>query len=382
LPSVVIPNLAVVSHASVVEMGLFTDDINLVEEFSRRCIFQPLGADPRRHGVVICMPSGHGQDDVIVETRASGIGRCFAERLGVPWVCRADSPTLALLALGLHTGIVLDIGLGVTRATPVLRGRTLVQAEALEFVGAANCTNYLLQVFHRRGSALGLNMPEGMSGFQVMMLVKNTKEEHGYVAQSRDVAAMADEAVPLKALSQAMGQPVSLPGKELAAVGEMFFDPQRITGPQHSYFGPSAPAPMLGLAKLVHQSMEKAKDKLLCSEEDMAAMLAGIIVTGGTARLPGLAQRLQKEVDKELQHPRMVATVRHTQAELAWSGGSLLAVTCGRPSEISLLTGDATWHEDDSPCWSMFAAASDLPSLGHSTSSSKKSTHLLGTPTS
>merc|ERR1711860_462331 len=102
------------------------------------------------------MPSGHGQDDGIVETRASGVERCFAERLGVPWVCRAESPMLALLALGLHTGIVLDIGLGVTRATPVLRGRALVRAEAREFVGAANCTNYLLQVFRRRGSALGL----------------------------------------------------------------------------------------------------------------------------------------------------------------------------------------------------------------------------------
>merc|ERR1712129_53167 len=158
-----------------------------------------------------------------------------------------------------------------------------------------------------------------------------------------------------------MGQPVSLPGKELAAVGEMFFEPQRITGPQHSYFGPSAPAPTLGLVKLVHHAMEEAKGKLHCSVEDTAAMLAGIIVTGGTARLPGLAQRLQREFDQELHRPGMVATVRDARAELAWSGGSLLAVTCGRPSEISPQMGDATWHEDDSRCWSTCAAASDFP---------------------
>merc|ERR1719215_1560419 len=104
--------------------------------------------------------------------------------------------------------------------------------------------------------------------------VKNVKEDHGFVPASRGTAT---NAVPVRlgALSEALCQPVELPGHHLGDLGEMFFSPQRITGPQHSYYGPGSPPPSRGLAQLVLSAAEVAS-----SPTEMASLLGSVVVTG------------------------------------------------------------------------------------------------------
>jgi centractin len=57
-------------------------------------------------------------------TQRERAAACFFESLHVPALCISPAPPLALYASGRTTGLVLDVGDGVSAATPVYEGFT------------------------------------------------------------------------------------------------------------------------------------------------------------------------------------------------------------------------------------------------------------------
>ena len=79
-----------------------------------------------------------------------------------------------MYASGRTTGLVLDVGDGVTHAIPVYEGYTLWHALLRLDLAGRNLTEYLAQLLAQRGCSLTTS-----AGHEV---VRNIKERLGYVA--------------------------------------------------------------------------------------------------------------------------------------------------------------------------------------------------------
>jgi hypothetical protein len=73
---------------------------------------------------------------------------CLRDHFHVPAVQVAHVAVLALHRAGQTTGVVVDIGLGTIRATPVLAGAVVPAGVRYQFNGSANITNLLLHELH------------------------------------------------------------------------------------------------------------------------------------------------------------------------------------------------------------------------------------------
>ena len=162
--------------------------------------------------------------------------------------------------------------------------------------------------------------------FEVMLAMKATKEEQLHVAASTEEAlAPRPQSIELRALSEALGQPMRC-SNELAAAAEIFFCPSRTTNAQQGYFGQFQDAPQHGIHSLVRLAMYRGVEKLLAPGYAVA-------LTGGSSQIPGMSDRLGAELRNLEQkysdvddldmppHGRVLPVV----PEASWAGASLAA---------------------------------------------------------
>ena len=238
---------------------------------------------------------------------------CLLQEFSVPAVKVVHSAELALRRFEVETGVVVDCGLAVTRATPVLNGKCIMSAVQGQFVGAANVTNFLVEELQRHIQPEVIAATD-LSAFEIMLAVKATKEDQLRVASS---LAEAQKEVPrttvLRALSAAANHSVTC-GNELTVAAEVFFSPSVTTGPHHSYYSPSSPSPTLGIHQLVHE----------------AATAAGlpdgyaVSVIGGSAMIEGMGSRLESELCLLGAQNGCILPII---PEAGWAGGALVGCT-------------------------------------------------------
>ncbi len=256
---------------------------------------------------------------------------------------QVHSAETALHRLGLETGVVVDIGLGMTRACPVINGQVVREGIQAQFIGAANVTNMLLQELRERPEVQQAFLESNMSGFEVMLCVKAMKEEQLAVASSTAEALRNRPCTTdMLPLSAATGRHLFC-SNELLKAAEMFFAPTRIAGSDAGYFGSDVPAPTKGLHELVcdatgYLPKTECCDVVLigvrCTSEtahthstDYCLSHCSVACSaGGTAQTTGMRERLQAELDsKTFQQDTIVrASVHPVLPEGGWSGGSLI----------------------------------------------------------
>ena len=318
----------------MVNLGRFAE-ISLLEPFLQIAVFGPLHVNPSRHPVVLVVnqfsyweakaalqDDDYGSSGYDVEAAAERDDEstlecceCCREWFQMPDVLWMHSAELALKLHGRDTGVVVDLGLGVVRATPVLNGSVVKTAIQCQFSGAANVTNLLLEQLSPAIEQARELQPTQLSGFEIMLAVKGVKEEQLEVAPSRAEALrlLPLDTTTLHALSAALGQPIQC-GNELARAAELFFSPGETTSNEHSYFGPLSPAPNTGIHQLVQQ----------------AAAAAGlppgfaVSVIGGSSGIKGMAARLDAEL-------RLLGAghgcILPIAPEAAWAGGALVGAS-------------------------------------------------------
>lgn len=64
----------------------------------------------------------------------------------VPAMYMANAQVLALLAAGLYTGLVLDIGDGVAWAVPIYEGHHIPHCVVKADIGGRDVTDYIMKV--------------------------------------------------------------------------------------------------------------------------------------------------------------------------------------------------------------------------------------------
>ena len=230
------------------------------------------------------------------------------ETFNVPYFYLAPSPPLILGAAGGRTtGLSVDLS-EITRIVPVYEGYFLSHCVQKGFeVNSRLVTEHL-------GKLLARNNP-GVSFMTrpTYFALSDVKKQLAYAAldwdQEKDTFSGSQE------------RQYKLPGGKVITVGTERFECVE------ALFRPElAGVEMSGLAGHVVNTVR------LCHADIRQELLSNVVLAGGGSSLPGLASRLQKEVEKELLGRRDLAAGMHVQVLAppggdlkAWEGASLLA---------------------------------------------------------
>lgn len=203
-------------------------------------------------------------------------------------------PVLALLAHGGHQdGVVLNIGQREVVIAPCLDGKVCRQAlRTQEGMGSSMLTQVMLELLVARNAGVDWDM---------LTWCRDLKEQHCRVAleplvasSDRDIAAVAADLAPPVEVSK--GRVRLQLGAERFMVPEVLFRRGRVSLPW-----------------LVMQAVMKAADAAPTDAErrDAAArLLSTVTIVGGTAEIPGLHARLQRELKELLRDPECSRVLR------------------------------------------------------------------------
>ncbi|KAK9074994.1 hypothetical protein SSX86_003313 [Deinandra increscens subsp. villosa] len=280
---------------SPIEHGAVTnwDDM---EKIWHHTFYNELRVNPEEHPVLLTEPVLARKVDKEKTTQI------MFETFNLPAMFLSKDALLSLYSSGRTTGIVLDIGDGVSQFVPVYEGRVLPQGVTRQNLAGRDLTLYLMKIMLERGYVFTNTVEQE--------IVRDIKEKYSYVALDYD-----EELETAKTSSSVEtdyelpdGQSITI-GAERFSCAELLFDPY-LDGME---------------AEGIHQTLYKSIMK--CSDVEIRKDLyENIVISGGSTMLPGIADRLKKEITA-LAPPSMSIKV-FAEADRkfgVWIGGSLLA---------------------------------------------------------
>lgn len=234
------------------------------------------------------------------------------EALNVPSLHIMQDSALAVLGTGRTTGLALSIGGGLTSAVPVYEGHALTHHAVCMPLAGADITELLHRLIQPRGLHYADHARDPL---------ERAKEALAYVAEDLAAERRMSRQELLRAATDA---PLTLSHERFECT-EVLFDPS-----------------LLGLSGVgVHTAAADAIAK--CSPEVRAEMWDNVILYGGSAKLPGIAQRLLRELRQVAPVGMTVRLIRPEEpAELVFYGGSVVA---SLPQFGQMCTTMQEWEE-------------------------------------
>ena len=237
-------------------------------------------------------------------TNREQIAELFFETYRAPAIFFSPPAVLSLYASGRATGVVLDVGEGVTHCVPVYEGYALPHSITRSDVAGRDVTKRLQLLLRKSGLAFTTTAEED--------LVKTMKEELCYVHQNTSTtgagAEGGKEGDAAKVVYQLPdGQTVNVSDERYLAP-EVLFNPTLIGSEE------------TGVAAALVDSIMK-------SDLDLRPTLfSQIVLAGGSTCTPGFGDRLLLDVRaKAPTHTRIRISAPPERIYSAWAGGSILA---------------------------------------------------------
>lgn len=211
-----------------------------------------------------------------------------------PGVLCASQGLLSLYASGNTTGVVVDIGDGVTQTCPTFEGYTIKDAVRRVDFGGRDVTEYLRQLMRQYGNFFDTTAE--------VDIVRTIKEQRCQVAAStKDVSS--------KVVKHRLpdGSEVSL-GPELSQATEVLFSPSWV-GREHG-----------GVATVAAESIR------LTDVDLRREIFQNVILAGGSTLASGFCSRFLQELTKTTPRDCKVRILAPAErAQTCWIGGSFLS---------------------------------------------------------
>lgn len=248
------------------------------------------------------------------------IAEVFFESLRVPAIHFSPPSVLSLYASGRTTGVVLDVGEGVTHAVPVYEGFALTHSMARSNVAGRNVTQQLQLLLRRTGLCLTTTAESD--------LAKQMKEELCYLTPNLSTTALSPDEQAEKDARVAAKTQYKLPdGQVINLSSERYEAPNVLFDP--SLFGSEEPGAADILVNAIYKSDIDLRPKLYSQ----------IVLAGGSTLMPGFGERLLAEVRRRAPaHTKLRISAPPDRIHSAYVGGSILA---------SLATFQTLWVSRD-----------------------------------
>lgn len=277
------------------------DDMESIWNYT---FYDQLRVDPKERKVLLTEPP---QNPKINREKMMEI---MFEKFNISASYVAVQGLLSLYSSGRTTGIVLDIGDGVTHTIPVYEGYGIAHAINRHDLAGRDLTYYLQKLLNNRGLQFISSTEKE--------IVRDIKEKLLYCAID-----VVDEQKLYK--TRNMTRSYILPdgnaikiGEEMFETTELLFDPM-IIGKE-----------IAGIHEAVNNSISQ------CDIDTRKSLYSNIVLSGGTTMIKNLDSRLNKEIKSLLTNQRMNVKIITPQNRniSVWIGGSILA---------SLPTFDNAW---------------------------------------
>ncbi|WOK95261.1 hypothetical protein Cni_G03968 [Canna indica] len=288
--------------ATFLEFGNLESPMHARLRYFFSTIYSRMQVKSSTQPIVLSLPICHTDDTEAARASRKQLKEAIYSVLfdmNAPAVCAIDQAVLALYAAKQTSGIVINVGFHVTSVVPILRGKVMhdVGVEILG-QGALKLTGFLRELMQQRNII-----------FESLYTVRTIKEKLCYVANDYDAELLKDT----QGSCEVLGEGWFTLSQERFQVGEILFQPH-IGGVR-----------TMGL----HQAVA------LCMDHCLAAEVASddrwfktVVLAGGSSCLPGLPERLEKELHRILP-PSMSEGVKVIPppygVDSAWYGAKIIS---------------------------------------------------------
>ncbi|XP_013390001.1 uncharacterized protein LOC106158521 [Lingula anatina] len=221
------------------------------------------------------------------------------ENFGVPCMYISVQAVLSLYASGRTTGVVLDCGDGVSHVVPVYEGYCLPHAVQRIDLAGRDLTQYLMKLLNTSGHCFTTTAETEVA--------RDIKEQLCYVAENVEVEEKKQSNEEQYTMPD--GRIIEL-ASERYRCPEILFKPS-LSGRDHG-----------GIHESLYNSIYK------CDMDIRRELLSNIVLSGGTTMLPGLKERLLKElsdmVPAGVSNSIKISSVEDRKYSV-WQGGVVLA---------------------------------------------------------
>lgn len=268
------------------------DDLEKIWAYALR---EKLGVAPEEHPVLLTEPPLNPTRD------RERMAEIMFESFNVPAMYVAMPGELSLHAHGRVTGIVMDSGDGVSHVTPIFEGYRLRHAIRRLDLAGRDLTEYLMWL---------LDVRRGFGSFHTTREredARGIKEELCYVALNFDAELKA-------ATTKSTEKVYELPDGNSISVGS-----ERFQCPEVLFQPISVGKEADGIHEMVTRSIGE------CHEDLQEDLYRNVVLSGGSAMLPGMCERMAKELKaaapSKIRHVDVIAPSMYS----AWAGGSIVA---------------------------------------------------------
>ena len=295
----------------VIQRGLVADWEGM-ERMFQHIFTSKLRIDSSAHPVLITEPPLNPQ------AARERLAALLFDTFKSPAVYMASQPALVMQSTAGY-GIVVDSGDSTTHVVPVYFGHAIPHAtQSLDLAGH-DLTQCMMKMVNDRAEAVGYSFASTIEdaaegtmatrGEQPYHTARKMKEVVAYVALDFE-AEVASAGTP-------QNVPLDLPNGESILVGNA-----RFWAPEALFLPALLGSGSAGLHELVVSAVDA------CDPELAEGMYDNIMLTGGTTNLPGILERLEKELAAlRPDVPRISVISPPDRRHAVWAGGAALAGT-------------------------------------------------------